>query len=220
MSFSPFSFRALLCYGALFLSTGAQAASADLRQALAQRDWDQAITLGQQLSGAEIETAALAPAQSGVVPAMWLMGQARYLMGDTQGASNWVYQAFLGTRLDLATCRDRRTDGVLSVWTQSFGDAVLAARLDVAIRTQAIVRAARYYEHLPEPDALTGWSCRQAVTKGYVRAGNDFSLFNDRSQWKAAQTRAFAAFCRGAGLPLNRIDTFSMSASDVPFSSP
>jgi hypothetical protein len=196
-----------LPFGSQATSTATQA----LSQALVQHDWDRAMTLGHQLSGPDLESVARGPAQAGVVPAMWLMGQARHLEGDRQDSANWIYQAFLGTRLDLATCRDRRTDGVLYLWATAFQDAVWAARMDVGVRSEAILQAARHYEHGPMNNTLAGWSCQQAVIHAYVRKEPDQALYLDHAQWPKAQNRAFVTFCQEAGLPLNQIDTFSTS---------
>lgn len=200
--------RSVICLMGMLMSTPsfAQASRADLSKAMDRQDWDTALTLSQQLSGPDLEAVVAPAAQRGSVPAMWLMGQARHLIGDAQGSADWLYSALLGTRLDVSVCRDRRAAGITSYWVQGLREAVMAARMDAGVRAHAVHAAAELFQGSPR-DPMAGWTCRWAAQHALIRPGQDNLLVMDGSQWKNAQARALGAFYKEAGITANSLNT-------------
>jgi len=182
----------------------AQAQSPSVAQALLDQQWDTALSLAQTLPGAELERQAQAAAAHDVVPAMWLMGQARYLQHDLDGASRWFYRGWLGLQIDLNVCRSAASRNLTAVLMSSFPDALTHARNDVAVRTTGIRDAARYYGDDPNRDPLTGWSCRWAFirqAKGPQPTPQVLArLTIDDHQYRMQRARALDQFMTQTGL--------------------
>lgn len=186
--------------GLLLLMAASQAQAAEpLGQAILSQNWDQALTLAHTMSGPTIETQALPLAQDGVVPAMWLMGQARFAQQDLQGASMWFYRGWLGLQMDLSLCRLTSSRAITNVLMDSFPDALTSVRNDVTLRTQGIQLAAHYYQDADHQDPFPGWSCRWAAKRWHTAP-----LMVPNSQFTVQRGKALQTFLIQTGqAPLN-----------------
>jgi hypothetical protein len=179
--------------------------ASSLAQALARRQWDQVLILGSQGSAADLETVASAPAHGGSVPAMWLMGQARYLAGDAQGSAAWLYAALLGTQMDVSLCRQHSAAGVVFFWTQALHPAVLSTRMDVLDRPTAIEEALALFQNSTRPDPLAGWTCQWAAQRRLVKDGNSKNMMLNPTDWPAARAAQLTMFRKSAGISLSAL---------------
>jgi hypothetical protein len=171
-----------------------------LAQALANRDWPTALTLARAVAPTELESQIAPLVQARVVPAMWMMGQARYAQGDLQGSANWFYRGYLGAQMDLAICQDRKSAAIVAPLTQAFPDALREARQNVARRSLAIRDAVAYYKGSP-PDPQPGWSCTWALAAHYTLARPRLTWGSDH--WGQYRAQALNQFCRQVGLKPN-----------------
>ena len=191
----------------LLMASGQGRAVDSLGQALLTQDWDQALTLAHTMSGPTIEKQALPLAQDGVVPAMWLMGQARFAQQDSQGASMWFYRGWLGLQMDLSLCRLTSARAITNVLMDSFPNALTSVRNDVTLRTQGIQEASRYYEGADHQDPFPGWSCRWAAKRWHTAP-----LMVSISQFTAQRSKALQTFLIQTGqAPLNAYTPLSSS---------
>lgn len=175
------------------------AASSLLNQALANGDLDKVLALARRLPANDLVDAADLPAQRGLVPAMWVMGQARYLQGNISDSARWMYLALLGTRLDLALCKDSEADGVMGLWVDALRPAVTASRQDVNVRSEAIRQAVLHYQQFPQ-DTQPGWTCRWAMAQHLIRPVQEARLMVSERQWVEARRSALLRFCKEVGL--------------------
>lgn len=173
--------------------------SSQLTQALVRGDLDKVLALARRLSASDLVDAAGQAAERGEVPAMWVMGQARYLQGNAGETAHWMYRALLGTRLDLALCRDTGARGVVGLWVNGLREAVVASRNDVQIRSQAIRDAVAHYQQFPE-DLHPGWTCRWAMAQRLIRPTMAPKLLVDSRQWPEVRRDAFMRFRHEVGL--------------------
>lgn len=164
--------RTFPLYLALFFTvTLAQAeAPVTISQALARGDWDTSLTLAKQADGQTLEQQSLPYAQADIVPAMWIMGQARFLQHDLNGAAIWFYRGWLGLQMDLALCRYTDSRRVTNVLMESFTEGLSSARNDMNARTVGVNDAADHYSEKPEREPQPGWSCRWADPNGRQRS--------------------------------------------------
>lgn len=194
------------CLGGFTAGLEAQTVStADLSKALARQDWDQALITSSNLSGPDIEAAASSAAKAGSVPAMWLMGQARYLESDPQGSADWLYVALLATRMDLGLCRQRQTQGIVYFWTQGLHEAVLATQINVTTRAPAIMKAIQQAQTMHPSDHQAGWTCRWAAKRNLIRDTDMRSMMLDKTDWAGARQRQLLEFCKETGLSLSAL---------------
>lgn len=191
--------------------------SSVLNQALAASDLDKVLALARRLPANDLVDAAELPAQRGEVPAMWVMGQARYLQGNMADAANWMYMALLGTRLDLALCRDSQAQGVMGLWVDGLRDAIVASRNNVQLRSQAIRQAVVHYQQFPQ-DTQPGWTCRWAMMQRLVKPMQPSQLMVSERQWGEARRDALMRFRQEVGMSTqSSSDTWTL---DSTFSSP
>ncbi len=172
-----------------------------LKKAVIDHDWGKALSLAKAVSPYDLKAAALPAAKDGEPAAMWLVGAAQHSLGNLQDSADWFYKGMLGTRLDLAICRDDRASGITWIMIQTFHSAVWSVRTDRTLRTHAIKKALTAHGG-PGLDPHPGWSCRWAVKERFIPDSN--MLMAPESRWGWLRLQALKNFQTQAGLGKDR----------------
>lgn len=186
--------------------TGSAHAQQTVNDALAQEEWDTAIALAKATPAEALEAQAKPFAERGVVPAMWLMGAARFEQNQKASSATWFYKGWIGLQMDLSLCRLTSSRAVTNLLMDAFPDALTSIRNDMALRTQGIQKASNYYQSDDRrEDPLPGWSCRWAAGEWHTKP-----LIVAKSRFKDQRAKAFQTFL---------IKTGQAPKSPLPFTS-
>lgn len=105
-------------------------------------------------------------ANAGDTPTMWMLSE-QYLSAERfQESANWVYSAFLGTRIDTSLCTNRTATGLERTLVDAYSDVVQKARQDPLLMQSAISFALEKQKSISNEKRDPTWVCKMVRKNG------------------------------------------------------
>lgn len=193
---------ALLLAGGLALATPAPAQTAsELQRSLDQGHWFQAHH-SYQSTPFQVSIPVLRQmANNNHVMAQWFLADALAHQGQDEEATQWLYTASLGTRMDASLCKMKAATFVEFRFLDTFRPQFDRLRKNDRNRYNALQRAVAFHRSRVAKSASPTWVCSMVAIEAKRPMRNP--AFEDR-QWEQFRYRALQEYQKQTGLDFSR----------------